>query len=250
VTGTAFRDGLPWRKTRVTATRPETDSVRTLLLDVSGWPGHLPGQRLDLLVPTTGGDREVRSYSIASPAADLHVELTVQRTADDDLSPFLVDLVAPGDEFDTRGPVGSQFVWDPDAPVPVALAAGGSGIVPLMAMIRTRARLGRRIPFRLLYACRGPADAIYAAELERHSAPGTGLDVTYAYSRRVPAGWPGRPERVDESAVTAGLWPAELEPLCYVCGPTGFVECVADLLVAGGHSRGRIKTEHAGPQRG
>jgi ferredoxin-NADP reductase len=128
----------------------------------------------------------------------------------------------------------------------VALAAGGSGIVPLMAMIRTRARLGSRVPFRLLYASRGPADVIYAAELQRLSAPGTGFDVTYAYSRRVPPGWPRPPGRVDQSLINRSLWPPEFEPGCYVCGPTGFVEGVAGLLVDGGHPPGRIRTERYG----
>jgi ferredoxin-NADP reductase len=123
----------------------------------------------------------------------------------------------------------------------VALAAGGSGIVPLMAMIRTRARLARRVPFRLLYATRGPADVIYARELERHSAPRTGLDLTYAYSRRVPPGSLRQPGRVDQAMLTTALWPPEFEPVCYVCGPGGFVERVADLLVAEGHSPARIK---------
>jgi len=124
----------------------------------------------------------------------------------------------------------------------VALAAGGSGIVPLMAMIRTRARLARRVPFRLLYATRGPADVIYGRELERHSAPRTGLDLAYAYSRRVPPGWLRQPGRVDRAMVATALWPPEFEPVCYVCGPGGFVEHVADLLVAEGHSPARIKT--------
>ncbi len=111
-----------------------------------------------------------------------------------------------------------------------------------MAMIRTRARLARRVPFRLLYATRGPADVIYARELERHSAPRTGLDLAYAYSRRVPPGWLRQPGRVDQAIVATALWPPDFEPVCYVCGPGGFVERVADLLVAEGHSPGRIKT--------
>jgi ferredoxin-NADP reductase len=231
----------------VVAARPETDSARTLGLDVPGWPGHLPGQRLDLRLTAGNGDRAVRSYSIASVAGDSQVELTVQRTPGDEVSPYLVDIVEPGDRFEVRGPLGRHFVWDPDDPAPVALAAGGSGIVPLMAMIRTRARLARRVPFRLLYATRGPADAIYARELERHSAPRTGLDLTYAYSRRVPPGWLRQPARVDQTMVATALWPPEFEPVCYVCGPSGFVERVAGLLVEEGHSPARIKTKHHRP---
>jgi ferredoxin-NADP reductase len=226
----------------VVAVRPETDSARTLGLDVPGWPGHRPGQRVDLRLAAENGHGAVGTYSIASVAGDSPVELTVQRTQQDELSTHLVDIVKPGDRFEVRGPLGWQFVWDPDDPGPVALAAGGSGIVPLMAMIRTRARLARRVPFRLLYATRGPADVIFARELERHSAPRTGLDLTYAYSRRVPPGWLRQPGRVDHTMVAAALWPPDLEPVCYVCGPGGFVEHVADLLVEAGHSPARIKT--------
>ena len=231
-----------WLECRVVATRPETDSARTLGLDVPDWPGHLPGQRLELRLAAGKGHRAVRTYSIASAAGDSPMELTVQRTPGDELSPYLVDTVKPGDRFEVRGPLGRHFVWDPDDPALVALAAGGSGIVPLMAMIRTRARLARRVPFRLLYATRGPADVIYARELERHSAPRTGLDLTYAYSRRVPPGWLRQPGRVNQTMVAAALWPPDLEPVCYVCGPGGFVEHVTDLLVAAGHSPARIKT--------
>jgi ferredoxin-NADP reductase len=232
-----------WRECRVMAVRPETDSARTLGLDVPDWPGHRPGQRLELRLPAGNGDRAVRRYPIASAAGDSPVELTVQRTLGDEVSPYLVDIVKPGDRFEVRGPQGRHFVWDPDDPAPVALAAGGSGIVPLMAMIRTRARLARRVPFRLLYATRGPADVIFARELERHSAPRTGLDLTYAYSRRVPPVWPRQPGRVDRTMVAAALWPPELEPVCYVCGPGGFVERVADLLLEEGHSPARTIVE-------
>jgi FAD-dependent oxidoreductase family protein len=164
VPGTAILGPLIWRECRVVAVRPETDSARTLGLDVPDWPGHLPGQRLNLRLTAGDGYRAVRSYWIASAAGDSRVELTVQRTPGDEVSPYLVDIVEPGDRFEVRRPVGGHVVWDPDDPAPVALAAGGSGIVQLMAMIRTRARLARRLPFRLLYATRGPADVIYARE--------------------------------------------------------------------------------------
>jgi len=240
--GTAVPRRLIWRECRLVAARPETDSARSLVLDVPDWPGHMAGQRLDLRLTAGDGDHAVRNYPIASAAGDSRLELTVQRTPEDEASPYLVDIVEPGARFEVRGPLGRDFVWDPDDPAPVALVAGGSGVVPLMAMIRTRARLARRVPFRLLYATRGPADVIYARELERHSAPRTGLDLAYAYSRRVPPGWLRQPGRVDQAMVATALWPPDFEPVCYVCGPGGFVERVADLLVAEGHSPGRIKT--------
>ncbi|MDQ1493375.1 MAG: hypothetical protein QOJ23_5889 [Actinomycetota bacterium] len=239
---TTISETLMWRECRVVAACPETDAARTVGLDVPDWPGHLPGQRLDLRLTAPNGSQAFGSYSIASAAGDTRLELTVPRTPGDEVSRFLVDTAEPGDRFEVRGPVGRHFVWDPDDAAPVALAAGGSGIVPLMAMIRTRARLARRVPFRLLYATRGPADVIFAGELERHSAPRTGLELTYAYSRRVPPGWLRQPGRVDETTVAAALWPPESEPVCYVGGPRGFVERVAELLVEGGHSPARIRT--------
>jgi ferredoxin-NADP reductase len=231
-----------WLQCQVVAARPETDSARTLGLDIPDWPGHLAGQRLDLRLTAEDGSRAVRSFSIASAAGDSRLELTVQRTPGDELSEHLVDVAEPGDRFEVRGPLGWDSVWAPDDSAPVALAAGGSGIVPLMAMIRTRARLARRVPFRLLYATRGPADVIFARELERHSAPGTGLELTYAYSRRVPPGWLRQPGRPDRTMVADALWPPEFEPVCYVCGPSGFVDRVTDLLVEEGHPPARIKT--------
>jgi ferredoxin-NADP reductase len=231
----------------VVAARPETDSARTLGLDVPDWPGHLPGQRLDLRVTAGNGSQAFGSYPIASAAGDTRLELTVQHTPGDEVSRYLVDIAEPGDRFEVRGPVGRHFIWDPDDPAPVALAAGGSGIVPLMAMIRTRARLARRVPFRLLYATRGPADVIYAGELERHSAPRTGLELTYAYSRRVPPGWPRQPGRLDQATVAAAVGRPEFEPVCYVCGPRGFVDGVAGLLAEEGHSPARIRTKHSRP---
>jgi ferredoxin-NADP reductase len=239
---TTISETLMWRECRVVAACPETDAARTLGLDVPDWPGHLPGQRVDLRLTAPNGSQAFGSYSIASAAGDTRLELTVQRRPGDEVSRYLVDIAEPGDRFEVRGPVGRHFVWDPDDAAPVALAAGGSGIVPLMAMIRTRARLARRVPFRLLYATRGPADVIFAGELERHSAPRTGLELTYAYSRRVPPGWLRQPGRVDETTVAAALWPPESEPVCYVGGPRGFVERVAELLVEGGHSPARIRT--------
>ncbi|HEY7594028.1 MAG TPA: ferredoxin reductase [Actinophytocola sp.] len=233
---------LAWRAATLTERRAETASAVTLAFDVPEWPGHLAGQHVDVRLTAEDGYRAQRSYSVASaPGGDL-VELTVQRVDGGEVSPYLVDVLEPGDEVELRGPVGGWFVWRPEATSPVLLLAGGSGIVPLMAMIRTRRAAGSAVPFRLGYSLRTPADLIYRDELAR---PGPGLDVTYVYTRATPPGSAraaGRLTRADLAAVP----PAD----CFVCGPTGFVEAAADLLVDLGHDPGRIKTERFGPTGG
>jgi ferredoxin-NADP reductase len=237
VAGAAVLERLTWRVARVRAVRAETGTARTIVLDVPGWPGHLAGQHVDLRLTAADGYSAQRSYSLAS--AGRAVELTVQRVEDGEVSGFLVDELRPGDELELRGPVGGYFVWRPEWTVPVLLLAGGSGVVPLMAMVRARAAAGSAAPFRLLYAARRPADVIYRAELAAAR-----IDVRYAYSRSAPPGEPVR--RIDAVLLAAAAWPASDRPLCYLCGPTGFVEAMADLLVAAGHQQTRIRTERFG----
>jgi ferredoxin-NADP reductase len=188
-----------------------------------------------------------RSYSIAAPVAGDRVELTVQRIADGEVSGYLGADFAVGESVEIRGPVGGWFVWRPAAPAPVLLVAGGSGIVPLMAMIRARAAAGGRTPFRLIYSVRTESDGYYADELRRRVRDDAGLDVRYVYTRRAPDGWPDPPGRLGAATLNTYGWPADLEPDCFVCGPTGFVETVADILVALGHQPHRIRTERFGP---
>jgi len=241
---------LTWRVATVTAVRDETSAARTITLDVPGWPGHLAGQHVDVRLTAPDGYSTQRSYSIASAADGERVELTVESLPDGEVSPYLAQVLSPGDPLEIRGPIGGWFVWRPETPEPVQLVAGGSGVVPLMAMIRARASAEVGTPFRLLYSTRGPGSALYRAELERHSADGSGLDVTYAYTREVPDGWARPPARVDAALLAEAVWPVERKPAVFVCGPTGFVETVASLLVSAGHDPRLIRTERFGPSGG
>jgi ferredoxin-NADP reductase len=234
---------LAWRIGRIVEERDETPTARTLVLDVPDWPGHLAGQHLDVRLTAPDGYRTQRSYSIASAEG---VELTVQRLTDGEVSPYLTDTVRPGDPVEVRGPIGGWFVWRPQSTEPVNLFAGGSGVVPLMAMVRARAAAGSKIPFRLLYSVRTPADVIYADELRRRARDDGGLDVSYMYSRTAPAGSPRPSGRITVADVNTHAWPAGFAPTSYVCGPTAFVETVADILLALDHDPKTIRTERFG----
>jgi ferredoxin-NADP reductase len=250
---TAVLGRLTWQVATVESARTETATARTLALDVPDWPGHLPGQHVDLRLTAADGYSTQRSYSIANASEPGRVELTVQRVPDGEVSPYLTELAEPGDQFELRGPIGGYFTWSPAEPAPVLLVGGGSGIVPLMAMIRTRSVAGSRAPFRLIYSSRGPDDVIYAAELDRLAAAGvtaSGIEISYVYTRSTPVGWPNPPGRLDRAALAAAGWSPDREPLAFVCGPTGFVETASSLLVEQGHAANRIKTERFGPTGG
>ena len=243
---------LTWQVGTIAAVRRETPSTATLVLDAPEWPSHLAGQHVDVKLTAEDGYSAQRSYSIASAPALGRVEITVQRVEDGEISPYLVDVARPGDQVEFRGPIGGYFVWRPEleSQPPVLLVAGGSGVVPLMAMVRTRADAGSRTPFRLIYSVRTPEDAIYADELRRRVRDDMGVDVAWAYTRKAPDGWPGHVGRLDAGRLAADGWPATLEPDVFVCGPTPFVETVADLLVDAGHEPRRIRTERFGPTGG
>jgi ferredoxin-NADP reductase len=239
---------LTWRAATLTAARWETPTARTLVLDVPDWPGHLPGQHIDVRLTAPDGYRAQRSYSIASAwtGDGGPVELTVQRLDDGEVSPYLTDVLEVGEQVELRGPVGGWFVWRPSQTAPVLLIAGGSGVVPLMAMIRARGADRSKQPFRLIYSVRTPADACYADELARRVRDDSGLDVRFVYTRKTPDGWPDPPKRIDVATINTYGWPADFTPDCYVCGPTTFVETAADILVALGHDPKRVRTERFG----
>jgi ferredoxin-NADP reductase len=239
---------MTWWVGTVHAVLDETPTARTLVLDVEGWPGHLAGQHVDVRLTAADGYTATRSYSIASAPDGERVELTVERLDDGEVSPYLATVVAMGDRLELRGPVGGWFVWRPEQVEPVQLVAGGSGVVPLMAMVRTHARSASGAPLRLLYGVRGPDAVIYRGELRARERDG--LDVTLAYSRVTPEGWPRPPGRVDAALLAEVTWPPDADATTYVCGPTGFVEAVADHLVRAGHDPGRVRTERFGPSGG
>ncbi|BCJ67927.1 ferredoxin reductase [Polymorphospora rubra] len=241
---------LAWRVGRLVEIRDETPTARTLVLEVAGWPGHLAGQHVDVRLTAQDGYQASRSYSLAAPQDGERVEMTVQRVPDGEVSPYLVQTYRIGDPVEVRGPVGGWFVWRPTDTAPVLLVAGGSGIVPLMAMVRARRAACSRVPFRLICSARAPDDLFYADELRRRVRDDAGLDVAYVWTRQAPPQWPGPPRRISVADVNTHGWPSDLAPVCYVCGPTGFVEAVADILVALGHDPRRIRTERFGPTGG
>ncbi len=236
--------GMPWRRAVVLARREETPTAATLLLHVGGDRPSVAGQRIELRLTAEDGYTADREYSLARAGDPERAEITVQAIDGGEVSPFLVDEIEVGTELEVRGPIGGWFVWRPEQTEPVLLVAGGSGVVPLMAMVRARRDAGSKAPFRLLYSVRSRAEVFYRSELR---APDPGLDVTFAYTREAPDGSPRPAGRLSVADVNTGGWPPDFAPTCYVCGPTGFVETVADMLVALGHDPRRIRTERFGP---
>lgn len=234
-----------WRAARVASVSEATPTARVLRVAVPGWPGSEPGQHVDIRLTAEDGYQAVRSYSLGSYGAGDTVELAVDEIPEGEVSPYLVRDVLPGDELEVKGPLGGYFVWRPGGADPVQLIAGGSGIVPLMAMARARRDAAAGVPFRLLYSVRSPENAIYRDELLGFDGDG-GVDVTWAYTRAAPTGWTGRVGRLDGASLAAEIWPLERMPAVYVCGPTGFVEHVADTLTALGYDAGSIRTERFG----
>jgi ferredoxin-NADP reductase len=248
VAGAALLGRLTWQLAEVVEVVTETARVKTLAFDVPGWPGHRAGQHVDVRLTAEDGYRAERSYSIGSAPGGSRIELTVERIEDGEVSPYLTEELRPGDTIELRGPVGGYFVWEPASGGPLLLVAGGSGIVPLMAMLRVRGAAGSTAEARLLVSSRSWDDVIYREELDRLS--GNGLRVVHTLTRSQPPGWAGYARRVDaEMLAEVGPGPAE-RPRAYVCGPTPFVEIVAGALVGLGHDPLAIKTERFGPMGG
>jgi ferredoxin-NADP reductase len=238
---------VTWLTATIVGLRDETASARTLTVAVDDWPGHVAGQHVDVRLTAADGYSAVRSYSIASaPSSDGRIELTVERLPNGEVSPYLTQQVIVGDQLEVRGPIGRWFVWDPEQAGSIQLVAGGSGIVPLMAMIRSRASAGGTASFRLLYSVREPSAIFYHDELRALSSQGNSVDVTYAYTRVTPKDWLRPAGRIDTELIASATWPANLRPSIYVCGPTSFVEHTTDLLIAAGQDRDKIRTERFG----
>ena len=241
---------LEWQVATVVSARPETPRARTLVLDLPRWPGHRAGQHVDVRLVAEDGYQAQRSYSIASAPADGTVALTVERLDDGEVSPYLCDIVGPGDGVEVRGPIGGYFVWEVAQRGPLLLVAGGSGIAPLMAMLRDHARADAparaAVPVRLLYSARTLDDVIYRAELEQLADP-PHVEVVLTLTRDAPPKWSGYHRRVDRAMLEAVSWPPSAAPNVYVCGPTSLVESVATQLVELGHAASRVRTERFGP---
>ena len=237
---------IVWRVATVREALEEAAHARTLVLDVPGWSGHVAGQHLDVRLTAEDGYQAERSYSIASAPESDQICLTIERIDDGEVSPYLTDEVRAGDQFEVRGPVGGHFTWRVQDGGPLLLLAGGSGLVPLMAMLRHRAAQHDSVDARLLVSSRGLPDILYRAELAR-LAEGDGLVVHHTLTRAAPEGWEGFSRRIDAEMLKAvGPEPGE-RPRIYVCGPTAFVERAADLLVELGHPPAAIHAERFGP---
>jgi ferredoxin-NADP reductase len=232
---------LAWRLATVTNTIVETSRARTIVLDVPGWAGHVAGQHVDVRLTAEDGYQAQRSYSIASAPEDPSLTLTIERIDDGEVSPYLTEELRAGDQFELRGPVGGHFTWQVDDGGPLLLVGGGSGLVPLMAMLRHKAAHDANVDARLLVSAQRWDDVLYREELSRTGG------VTYTLTREVPDGWTGFHRRIDRAMLEeVGPDPAE-RPHVFVCGPTGFVERTADILVDLGHAPGAIHAERFGP---
>ena len=248
--GTTVLGRLAWRLAEVVETVVETPRTKSLILSVPGWGGHLPGQHVDVRLTAEDGYQAERSYSIASAPAGERIELTVEQLEDGEVSPYLAGELRPGDKLEVRGPIGGYFTWDIPEGGPLLLVGGGSGVVPLMAMIRHRAATGSQIPTRLLYSSRSFDEIIYQEELARLMASDASLEVIHTLTRSQPPDWTGYRRRIDEAMLAEAAWPPSDHPLIYVCGPTRLVETVSSTLVALGHEPARVKTERFGPTGG
>lgn len=239
---------LRWLRASVSQIHEETASVKTITFDVPEWRGHLAGQHVDIRLTAEDGYVAQRSYSLASPAGpDERIQLTVERVDDGEVSPFLLDDIGVGDSIELRGPIGGYFTWSPGTEAPLMLIAGGSGIAPLMSMLRTRAPASRRAPARLLYSSRSERHIIYRGELDRLQRVDDRFVLTHTLTREVPDGWTGERGRIGRAMLTQRGFARRERPQVFVCGSTAFVDAIADDLLAIGHEESNIKTERFGP---
>jgi ferredoxin-NADP reductase len=241
---------LIWRLAEVVDVVPETPRTSSLVLEVPGWEGHRAGQHVDVRLTAPDGYRAQRSYSIASAPEDGRPVLTVDRLDDGEVSPYLTDELMAGDMLELRGPIGGYFVWEAADGGPLLLVGGGSGVVPLMAMVRHRAAAGSGVPTRLLLSSRSHGEIIFREELERLAAGDDGLEVFHTLTRSRSGGWEGYDRRIDARMLSEVAWPPEEGALAFVCGPTPLVEAAASALVGLGHDPARVRTERFGATGG
>jgi ferredoxin-NADP reductase len=243
-----MKKALEWQIATLTRIQLETPNVKTLTFSLPSWDPHLPGQHYDIRLTAPDGYQTERSYSIASePEREGEIDLTVERLEDGEVSPYLDDVMVMGDQVELRGPIGGYFVWEARMGGPLLLVGGGSGIVPLMSMIRHRAFTGSKVPIWLLDSVRTPMDVIYADELKRLSETSDGLEVIYTYTRQQPPGWTGYQRRIDAQMLHEVIRPIDKPFRAYICGPTLLVESVANQLVQLGIAPENIRTERFGP---
>ncbi|MHC6594588.1 ferredoxin reductase [Arthrobacter sp. C152] len=235
-----------WHVAEVVGGVPENATARTIRLRVDGLMGNLAGQHIDVRLTADDGYTAVRSYSVATAGMDELLEITVDELPDGEVSPYLVRDLAVGDKLEIRGPVGGWFVWRPSNVKRVQLIGGGSGVVPLMSMIRAHQASGNESPFRLLYSLKSPDTSLYRDELRRLGQESAKLTVDHVYTRSTPEGWPVAPARLTAETLLGKVFPAEENPDVFVCGQTVFVETVADWLVTAGYPPESIRTERFG----
>ena len=239
---------IEWQIATVSAIKPETAKTKSFTLTLPAWMPHRAGQHYDVRLTAADGYQAQRSYSIASaPERTGQVDLTVERIEDGEVSTYLHDVVVPGDQIEVRGPIGGYFVWEVRQGGPLLLIAGGSGVVPLMAMLRHRVAAGAKVPARLLYSSRMPEDVIYRAELDQIAMPGAGLEVFHTFTRSQPPGWTGYARRIDAPMLREVAGPLTKGAQVFICGPTLLVESAANRLVQIGVPANQIRTERFGP---
>jgi ferredoxin-NADP reductase len=241
---------LAWRIGEVVETSPETPRTKSLFLEIPDWDGHRAGQHVDVRLTAEDGYQAQRSYSIASAPENGRVELLIERLDDGEVSPYLTEELRAGDGLELRGPIGGWFAWDAREGGPLLLVAGGSGIAPLMAIIRHRQAAGNEVPVRLLFSSRSYEEVIFREELESLAAGDETLEISYTLTRSAPPGWQGYDRRIDEEMLGEVAFSPDERPLAFVCGPTPLVEAVATTLVGLGHEPARVKTERFGPTGG
>ena len=241
---------LNWALGEVTELIDETPRVRSIVLDVANWPGHRAGQHVDVRLTAEDGYQAQRSYSIASAPEDSHLAITVELLPDGEVSSYLFGELRRGDQLELRGPIGGYFVWEASRGGPLLLVGGGSGIVPLMSMLRHREAAGGSVGARLVYSSRSWDDVIYRDELQGLSGGSNGPEVFHTLTRSQPPGWTGYARRVDGAMLSETAWPASSSPTAFICGPTPFVESVASALVLLGYPATSVKTERFGPTGG